>query len=65
MLQVEPVYVTPGSEIFVNVMVLPAQIGAGDKVNEAFGFLEIRIGVTVEIVGPVEFVAVIVAPYAF
>ena len=51
--------------MFVNVMLLPEIMDEDDKVIEAFGFLEIRIGVTVPIVGPSEFVAVKVAPKQF
>ena len=51
--------------MFVNVMLLPEIMGEDDKVNEAFGFLEIRIGVTDPIVGPDVLVAVKVAPKQF
>ena len=50
------------SEIFENVIVLPAQLADWDKENEAFGFLEILIGKTVPEVEPEELVAVNVAP---
>ena len=48
-----------------NVMVLPEIMGEDDKVIEAFGFLEIRIGNTVAVDGPNVFVAVRVAPKQF
>ncbi len=48
--------------MFVNITVFPAIIGVDDKLNEAFGFFEIRIGFTVPIVDPEVLVAVSVAP---
>jgi hypothetical protein len=51
--------------MFVNVMLLPEIMDEDDKVIDEFGFLEIRIGVTVPIVGPDELVAVNVAPKQF
>jgi hypothetical protein len=46
-------------------MELPAQMGVGERVNEAFGFFEILIGLTLPDVDPEVFVAVKVAPKLF
>lgn len=51
--------------MFVNVKLLPEIIDEDDKVIEAFGFLEIRIGNTAPDVGPDVFVDVRVAPKQF
>ena len=64
-LQVVPEYVTPGSDVFVNITVLPKIMDEDDKANDEFGFLEIRIGLTLPDVDPEVFVAVRIAPNEF